>query len=96
MKITEMAARENRETHNVEQTKKMIPFVTRKTAIGQNVGELVFGVNKFNLDLGFQVDPVEQPIKSNSVGSRHLSHRWTSLFDYHFDDSFFVFKTVQL
>ena len=33
-KIAEMAAREHRETHNVEQTKKMIPFVTQKTSFG--------------------------------------------------------------
>ena len=46
-KITEMAAREHREIHNVEQTKKMIPLITRKTLFGQHVSELVFGVNTF-------------------------------------------------
>ena len=28
----------------------------------------------------------------NSVSSGHVSHRWTSSFDDHFDDSFVVFK----
>ena len=49
-----------------------------------------------NLDLWFQVDSVEQPSKRNSVGSGHVSHCWTSSFDYHLDDSFVVFKNVQL
>ena len=52
-KIIGMTAREHRETHNVKQTKKMIPFVTRKTSLGEHVGELVFGLNRFDLDLGF-------------------------------------------
>ena len=66
-----MATREHRETHNVEQTEKMIPFVTRKTSFGWSVGGLVFGVTISDLDRGFQNDPVEQPIKRNSVGSGH-------------------------
>ena len=32
----------------------------------------------------------------NSVGSGHVSHRWTSCFHYHFDHSFIVLKNVQL
>ena len=35
----------------------------------QDVCELVFGVNVFDLNLGVQIDPVKQPIQSNSVGS---------------------------
>ena len=31
-----------------------------------------------------------------SVGAGHVSHRWTSSIDSHFDDSFIVFKNVQL
>ena len=38
--------------------------------------EVVFGVNIFDLDFGFQIDSVEQPVKSNSVGSGHVSHLW--------------------
>ena len=33
------------------------------------VCELVFGVDVFDLDFGVQTDSIEQPIKSNSVGS---------------------------
>ena len=75
---------------NVEQTKKMIPFVTRKTSFGQNVCELVFGVNVLDLDLWVQINSVRQPIKSNSVVSGHVSHH------YHFDDSLIFFKNVPL
>ena len=65
-----MAAREHREIQNVEQTKKMVPFVTCETLFGQHVSELAFGVNKFDLDLRFQVDSVEQP--TNQAQVRHL------------------------
>ena len=61
-------------------------------SLWSNVSKLVFCVNIF----GFQIDSVEQPIKSNSVGSGHVSHCWTSSFDNHFDDSFTVFNSVQL
>ena len=30
---------------------------------------------------GVQINSVKQPIKSNSVGSGHMSHSWTSAFD---------------
>ena len=56
---------------------------------------LVFGVNKFDLDLGFQLDSVKQPIKSNSVSSGHVFHCWTSSCDNHLDDGFVVFKNLQ-
>ena len=92
----EMAARICRKAHDIEQTQKVIPLIARETSFGQNVRELVFGVNIFDLDLGFQVDPVKQPVKSNSVGSGHVSDRWTSSFGYHFDHSFIVFKNVKL
>ena len=59
---------------NVEQTQKMIPFITCEISLCQYVCELVLGVNVFDLDLGVQIDSIKQPIKSNSVGSRHVSH----------------------
>ena len=95
-KISGMAAREHRETQYVEQTKKTVPLVTREISLCQYVCELVLGVNVFVLDLGVQIDCVAHPIKSNSVGSGHVSHCWISSFDNHLDDSFGVFKNVQL
>ena len=91
-----MAAKEHREIHNVEQTKKMIPLITCETLFGQHVSELVSGVNIFHLDLWVQIDSVEQPIKRNSEGSGHVSHCWTSSFDNQLDDCFVVFQDVQL
>ena len=70
--------------------------VTRETLFGWRVSKLVFGVNIFYLYLWFQVDAVEQPTKRNSVGSGHVSHRWTLSFGNHLDDRFVVFKNVQL
>ena len=91
-----MAARICRKAYDIEQTRKVIPLISRETSFGQNVSKLVSGVNKFDLDLWFQVDSVKQPIKSDSASSRHMSHRGTSSSDYHFDHSFVVFKDVQL
>ena len=54
--------------------KKMVPLVTRETLFGQHVIKLILGVHIFDVDLRFQVDSVEQPIKRNSVGSGHVSH----------------------
>ena len=42
------------EMANVQQTQKMIPFITCEVSLGQYVCELVFGVNVFDLDLGVQ------------------------------------------
>ena len=79
-----MATRINREIHYVEQTKKVIPLISWETSFGQNVSKLVFGVHIFDLDFGFHIDSVKQQVKSNSVGSRHVSHLWTPSFNSHF------------
>ena len=44
---------------------------------------------------GVQINSIEQPIKSNSVGSEHVSHRRTSALYDHFDHSFIILKHVQ-
>ena len=56
----------------VHKTQKMIPFITCEFSLGQHVCELVFGVTVFDLDVGVQIDSIEQPIKSNSVGSGNI------------------------
>ena len=80
-KIAKKATSIHREIHNVERTKKVIPFISWETSSGQNVSELVSGVHILDLDFAFQIDSFEQQIKSNSVGSGH---------------SFIIFKDVQL
>ena len=68
---------------DVEQTQKMIPFITCKISLRQYVCELVLGVHVFDLDLGVQIDSIKQPIKSISAGSRNMSHgRASSLYDH--------------
>ena len=58
--------------------------------------KLILGVDTLDLNLGIQINSVKQPTKSNSVGSGHVSHRWSSSFNYHFDHDFVVFKDVRL
>ena len=53
-KNAEVSAREHRETHHVEQTEKVIPLVTRKTPLVRMSAGWFFGVNIFDLDLGFK------------------------------------------
>ena len=80
---------------DIEQTLKMIQFVTCEISLGWNVGKLVFGIDVLDLDFGVQVESVESPIKSNSVGPGNMSHCWTSAFHYHLDNGFIVFKHIQ-
>ena len=80
---------------DVEQTQNMVPFITCEISLCKCVSELVFGVNVFDLDFGVQINSIEQPIKSNSVGSGDVSHLWTSAFDNHVDYSFIVLKHIQ-
>ena len=91
-----MDAGKQRKIHNVNQTKNITPIITRETAFSQQICELVFGVNIFDVDLAVQVDSVQQPILRDSMGSRHVSPHRTSSFDDHLYHSFVVFKNVQL
>ena len=54
---------------DVEQMKKIVPFVTCDIIFGQNVCELTCGINVSNLTFGIKINPVEQLVQSNSVGS---------------------------
>ena len=54
-----MAARKHREINDIQPSEKTIPFVTCEVSLGQYVGELVFGVNIFDMDLGVRIDSVE-------------------------------------
>ena len=77
---------------NIKQGQQMIPFITCEIHLCQDVCKLVIGVDVFDLNLRVKIDSIEQPIKSNSVGSGNVSHCRTSAFNNHFDDSFIVFK----
>ena len=81
----------SREIHDVQQWKKIAPFITHEISFGQEVSEMVFGVNIFDLDFGVHVDSVKQ-IERDSVDSGHVSDCWASSFDDHLDHSFVVFK----
>ena len=73
-----------------------VPFITCEVSFGQHVCELIFLESTYLVwILGVQVNSVEQPVKSNSVGSGNMSQCKTSAFDDHLDHSFVVFKDVQ-
>ena len=57
---------------NIEHAQQMIQLITCETSHDQDVCELVFGVNVFDLNFGIQINSIEQPIKSNSVGSGRI------------------------
>ena len=92
----QMAAGMCRKVHDIKQKTKGDSTHFARNFLGQNVSKLLFGVNVFDLDFGVQVRSVKQPIKSDSVSSRHRYHRGTSSFNYHFHHGFDVFKDVQL
>ena len=71
----------------------MIPLITCEIPFGLDVRELVFGVDVFDLDFGVLINSIEQPIKSNSVGSGNVSHCRTSAFHDHLDHCFICPQT---
>ena len=87
-----LSAASRAEMADVEQMKKIIPFVTCEITLGENVCELMFGIDVSNLNFGTRINPVKQPIQSNSVGSWHMSHCGTSAIDYHINHGFIILK----
>ena len=59
---------------NIEQAQQTIPLITCEISPGQNVSELVFGVDAFDLDFGVQINSIKQPIKRNTVSSGNMCH----------------------
>ena len=90
-----LCAASRAEMADVEQMKKIVPFVTREITFSQNDCELMFGINVPNLNFRIKICPVKQPIKRNSVGSWHMSHCGTSAFDYHLKHGFNILKDIQ-
>ena len=80
---------------DAEQMKKIVPLITCEILFCQYICKLVFGVDILDLNLGVQINSVKQPIKSHSVGSRHMSHRRSSAFDDQFHHDFVILKDVQ-
>ena len=92
--MTVLAAGERGWIHDVQQTKQIVPFIFGETTFCENVSKLVLGVNMPNLDLEIKIDWVKQPIQSNSVGPRYMSHGRASSFHYHLDNRFVIFEHV--
>ena len=59
---------------DIEQGQQMIPFITCEIPHCKDVCKLVLGVDVFDLTLRVKIDSIEQPIKSNPVGSGNKSH----------------------
>ena len=78
---------------NVEQTQKMIPFITCEISLCQYVCELVLGVNVSDLDLGSKL------ILSNNQSRTTLRvletcHSKASSLHHHLDHCFIVLKHI--
>ena len=64
-----LGAASGAEMADIEQMKKIVPLITCEIPFSQHVSELVFGVNVTDLNFRIEINPVKQPIQSNSVGS---------------------------
>ena len=80
---------------DVEQIKKIVALIPCDITFNQHVCELVCGVNATDLNLGVQINPVKQPIQSNSVGPWNMPHCGTSTFDTHLSYCLIVLKDIQ-
>ena len=79
----------------IKQAQQMIPFFTREIPPCQDVCELVFGVDVFDLGFRIKINSIEQPIKSNPESSGNMSQCRTSALHNHFTYSFIVHKHIQ-
>ena len=90
-----LSAASGAEMADVEQMEKIVPFITCEITFCQYVCNLVFGVDATSLNFRIKINPVKQPIQSNSVGSAHMSHCRTPVFNYHLNHGFIVLKNVE-
>ena len=79
---------------DVEQMKKIVPFVTCEITFGLRVWELMFGIHVSNLSFGIKINPGKQPVQSNSVGPGYMSQCGTSACYHHLNHSFTVLKDI--
>ena len=73
----------------------MVPFITCQVSFGQNVSDIISGVDASDLNLEVQISSVKQPVKSNSVSLGDVPQCGTSAFDDHLDYSFVVLKDAK-
>ena len=66
-----MAARVPRKHHDVEQTKKIAPFITHEAPLVNISASWFVGDNIFDVDLRVQVDSVKQSIDNAEVYYPH-------------------------
>ena len=59
---------------DIEQMKKIVPFITCEISLGQNVCELMFGINVPNLNLVVQIHSVQQPMLH--CPQKHTTLHW--------------------
>ena len=59
-----LTAARRAEMADVEQMKKIVPFVTCESTFGENVGKLMFGINVSSLNFRIKINSVKQPIQS--------------------------------
>ena len=53
---------------DVEQMKKIVPFVTCDITFGQNACELMFGISVPDLNFRIKINPVKQPTQMQLCG----------------------------
>ena len=78
--MTEMAVGKRGHCHDVQQTKQIIPFIFGDTTFGQNVSELVLGVNTSDLNLRIKIgfgfanaEPSLEVSQRSNAGRRSMS-----------------------
>ena len=89
-----LSAASRAEMADVEQMKKIVPFVTCETTFSQYVCELVFGVNVSNWILESRLNLSNNQSKATLGFLTHVS-LWTSAFYYHCNHGFIVLKDIQ-
>ena len=80
---------------DIKQGQQMIPLITCEIPfVKMSACWLLVSMYLIRI-LGVQINSIEQPIKSNSVGSGNVSHCRTFAFNDHLDHSFIVLKHIR-
>ena len=70
----------------------MLPLDCCEASFCQHISNLISSANVLGVDPRIHLEPLEDPIELNAVGSAHMAHTGASAFDDHFDHCFVVFE----
>ena len=79
-------------TANLRESTKATPLLSRKRSLGEDVGDLIFGINILDVHARVLAYAFPQPAEIDSVSAGHVPHSQRSALDTLLDDSVIILK----